>query len=123
MNWPVLMGRFCGVARGLWRPGEFVRTAEAEIAANAMVCAVNQAAFLLRRLVERQGRDFVEKGGFTESLYEARTQARAGNADAPECSLCGEAMRKRTAGKGANASKKFWGCSAYPECRGTMEVE
>lgn len=102
---------------------EFVREADAEISANAMVCAVNQAAYLLRRLVERQGRDFVEKGGFTESLYEARTQARAGNADAPECPLCGEAMRKRTAGKGANAGKEFWGCSAYPECRGTLEVE
>jgi four helix bundle suffix protein len=102
---------------------EFVRVAEAELAANAMVCAVNQAAFLLRRLVERQGRDFVEQGGFTERLYEARSQARAGNADAPECPLCGEAMRKRTAGKGANAGKEFWGCSAYPACRGTLEVE
>lgn len=102
---------------------EFVRKAEPELAANAMVCAVNQAAYLLRRLVERQSRDFVEKGGFTESLYEARTQARAETADAPECPLCGKAMRKRTVGKGANAGKEFWGCSAYPECRGTREVD
>lgn len=101
---------------------EFVREAEPEIAANAMVCAVNQAAYLLKRLVERQSRDFVEKGGFTERLYEARTQARAGNADAPECPLCGKAMRKRTAGKGTNAGKEFWGCSAYPECRGTQDI-
>jgi len=104
---------------------EFVRAAEPEIAANAMVCAVNQAAYLLRRLVEGQSRDFVEKGGFTERLYEARTQARANNgeADAPVCPLCGEAMRKRTAGKGPNAGNEFWGCSGYPECRGTLEVE
>jgi four helix bundle suffix protein len=86
---------------------EFVRAAEAEIAANAMVCAVNQAAYLLRWLLERQSRDFMEKGGFTESLYEARTKARAGNADAPECPLCGKPMRKRTAGKGTTAGKEF----------------
>ncbi len=107
---------------GLTGLTEFVREAEPEIAANAMVCAVNQAAYLLRKLVERQSRDFVEKGGFTESLYEARTKARAGDGDAPECPLCGKPMRRRTAGKGANAGKEFWGCSAYPECRGTLEV-
>ena len=104
---------------------EFVRQAEPELAANAMVCAVNQAAFLLRRLVERQSRDFVEQGGFTERLYEARVQARASNGekDAPVCPLCGEKMRKRTAGKGANAGKSFWGCPGYPECRGTLKVD
>ncbi|MDP2153869.1 MAG: restriction endonuclease [Methylotenera sp.] len=36
-----------------------------------------------------------------------------------ECPLCGSAMVKRTARKGANAGNEFWGCSAYPECRGT----
>ena len=107
---------------GLMGLTDFVRKAEPELAANAMVCAVNQAAFLLRRLVERQSRDFVEKGGFTERLYEARTQARVGNTDAPECLLCGKPMRKRTAGKGANAGKDFWGCSGYPECHGTLEI-
>lgn len=101
---------------------DFVREAEPELAANAMLCAVNQAAYLLKCLVERQAQDFVEKGGFTESLYEARTKARAGDGDAPECPLCGKAMRKRTAGKGANVGKEFWGCTGYPECRGTLEV-
>ena len=103
---------------------EFVRQAEPELAANAMVCVVNQTAYLLRRLVERQGRDFVEKGGFTERLYEARIQARTNNGeqDAPVCPLCEKLMRKRTAGKGANVGKEFWGCSGYSECRGTLEV-
>jgi four helix bundle suffix protein len=117
---PATEGRTC--LTGLTGLVEFVREAEPEIAANAMVCAVNQAAYLLKRLVERQSRDFVEKGGFTENLYEARTKARTATGNAPECPLCGEAMRKRTAGKGANAGKEFWGCSAYPECRGTLEV-
>jgi restriction system protein len=37
----------------------------------------------------------------------------------PECPLCGSAMIKRTARKGANAGNEFWGCSTYPGCRGT----
>lgn len=37
----------------------------------------------------------------------------------PDCPLCGSAMVKRTARKGANAGNEFWGCSAYPGCRGT----
>ena len=37
----------------------------------------------------------------------------------PECPLCGSGMVKRTARKGANAGNEFWGCSAYPGCRGT----
>ena len=102
---------------------KFVAKADPELAANAMLCAVNQAAYLLRRLVERQSRDFVEQGGFTERLYEVRTQARAaGAAKAPDCPLCGREMRKQTAGKGPNAGKLSWGCSGYPECRGTVEM-
>jgi restriction system protein len=40
-------------------------------------------------------------------------------ATSPECPLCGSAMVKRIARKGANAGNEFWGCSAYPECKGT----
>lgn len=40
-------------------------------------------------------------------------------ATSPECPLCGSAMVKRTARKGANAGNEFWGCSTYPGCRGT----
>lgn len=40
-------------------------------------------------------------------------------ATSPECPLCGLAMVKRTARKGVNAGNEFWGCSAYPACRGT----
>ena len=53
---------------GLTGLSEFVAQADAEIAGNAMLCVVNQAAYLLRRQVEQLGRDFVEHGGFTERL-------------------------------------------------------
>jgi len=84
---------------------------------------VNQAAYLLRRQVEQQSRDFVEHGGFTERLYAARTKARAEKESAaPVCPLCGKEMRQRIASKGAHAGKAFWGCSGYPECRGILKM-
>jgi four helix bundle suffix protein len=108
---------------GLTGLPKFIAQADAEIAGNAMLCAVNQAAYLLRRQVEQQSRDFVEHGGFTERLYAARTKARAETEPkAPACPVCGKEMRQRTAGKGPNAGQAFWGCSGYPECRGTLKM-
>jgi restriction system protein len=37
---------------------------------------------------------------------------------APKCPKCGEDMVKRIAKQGSNAGKAFWGCRAYPQCRG-----
>ncbi len=34
-----------------------------------------------------------------------------------QCPRCGAAMVLRTANKGANAGKQFYGCSAFPKCR------
>lgn len=37
----------------------------------------------------------------------------------PACPNCAGAMVRRTARKGAQAGNSFWGCAAYPKCRGT----
>lgn len=103
---------------GLAGLADFVARAEPELAANAMMCAVNQAAYLLYRQVERQSRDFLEQGGFTERLHAARTQARSAHADSPRCPECDRPMHKRVAAKGPHAGHPFWGCSGFPECRG-----
>jgi four helix bundle suffix protein len=70
-----------GVVRltGLGGLADFVAKADPELAANAMVCAVHQACYLLKRQVESQGREFLEKGGFSENLYRSRTRARRQN--------------------------------------------
>ena len=116
-----------GVVRltGLFGLTEFVEKAAPELAANAMLCAVNQAAYLLKRQLESQGETFLEKGGFTEKLYGARKRERRSDlsdrSDShPTCPLCGQSMRLRTARKGPKAGQSFWGCSGYPACRGTL---
>jgi four helix bundle suffix protein len=108
------------VLTGLAGLAEFVAKAEPEFAANAMLCAVNQASYLLKRQIQSQGRDFKEHGGFTERLHATRVQARAEQAGIPLCPVCGKPMRRRTAGK---TSSEFWGCSAYPNCKGTRDIE
>lgn len=106
---------------GLAGLAHFVGKAEPELAGNAMLCAVNQAAFLLRRLVKQQGREFADKGGFTERLYATRVKARAAaySEATPACPSCNKPMRQREARQGAHAGQRFWGCTGYPECKGT----
>jgi restriction system protein len=36
----------------------------------------------------------------------------------PACPLCGKPMVQRIARRGSNAGNRFWGCSAYPACKG-----
>lgn len=53
-----------------------IADATPEVAANTLLCLVNQAIYLLKRQIEKLEHDFVEEGGFTEKLYRVRTQRR-----------------------------------------------
>jgi restriction system protein len=41
----------------------------------------------------------------------------------PACPTCGAQMVRRVARRGANAGSEFFGCSKYPDCRGTRPIE
>ena len=43
--------------------------------------------------------------------------------EVPECPKCNSRMAYRKAGKGKNKGKVFWGCTKFPACRGTREIE
>ncbi len=100
--------------------------AAAEVAANTLICLVNQTIYLLRRQIERLERDFIEHGGFTERLYQARSEfknrPKQDDVPAPACPRCAKPMVLRTARQGPRAGQSFWGCPAYPDCRGTRPV-
>lgn len=40
----------------------------------------------------------------------------------PACPACGQTMVRRVAKRGANAGQAFWGCTGYPDCRGTLPL-
>ena len=47
-----------------------------EVAANTMICLINQETFLLARQITRLAADFEKDGGFTERLYRIRSEKR-----------------------------------------------
>jgi len=47
---------------------------------------------------------------------------KAGGTAVPSCPQCNAPMVLRTAQKGSNAGKSFWGCSHYPDCRGIRQL-
>ena len=47
-----------------------------EVAANTMICLINQETFLLGRQLARLAADCEEEGGFTERLYRIRSEKR-----------------------------------------------
>ena len=46
------------------------------VAANTMICLINQETFLLARQISRLAADFEKDGGFTERLYRIRSEKR-----------------------------------------------
>jgi restriction system protein len=54
----------------------YFENASPETAANAAICLVHQANYLLDQQLHTLEKEFVEKGGFTERLYRVRSQAR-----------------------------------------------
>jgi four helix bundle suffix protein len=106
------------------------------VVANAVICLIHQANYLLDRQVSALEQQFIQKGGYSERLAAARIderqrKARTDPSDStdrtdrtlPACPLCGKPMALRTARKGQHAGSQFWGCSGYPECKGTRKLD
>ena len=101
------------------------------VVANALICLIHQANYLLDQQIAALERRFVEDGGYSEQLAAARIAERQRQqqrpptpaAPSPACPLCGKPMVLRTARKGAQTGSQFWGCTGYPECRGTRPLD
>ena len=91
-----------------------------------MICLIHQANYLLDQQIAAIEKRFVEEGGYSEQLAAARLAHRARQpraaAGIPACPQCGKPMVLRTAKSGQNVGKQFWGCSAYPDCKGVVGV-
>jgi restriction system protein len=113
---------------------------------NTIICLIHQTNYLLDQQIAALEREFIHAGGYTEQLAAARLQergrqrgSRQHHADlsdgsdttnrsdysetAPNCPICGKRMVLRTARQGKQAGTQFWGCSVYPECKGTRKFD
>jgi four helix bundle suffix protein len=104
------------------------------VVANALICLIHQANYLLDHQISALERAFVQEGGYSERLAAARIAERQRRRDQqahtgglrpslPDCPLCGKPMVMRTARKGKSPGARFWGCAAYPTCKGTRPAE
>ena len=105
--------------------GRWLRSDNPAIVANALICLIHQANYLLDRQIAALERSFVEAGGYSEQLAAARIEQRrqVQNPTTVSCPACGKPMVVRTARHGDHPGSQFWGCSGYPACRGTRSFE
>lgn len=91
------------------------------VVANVLILLIQRTMGMLSGQLKRLGNDFLENGGFRERMYQSRCETRkelTGNDEnIPKCPECGKQMKLRTSQRG-----EFWGCSAFPECRGTRKI-
>jgi len=105
------------------------------VRANALICLINQANYLLDRQISALEKQFIEEGGYSEQLATARIVERKRKSNRtnptnpsnpsdqiPACPECSAIMVLRTAKTGKNAGKQFWGCTDYPECKGVLNL-
>jgi four helix bundle suffix protein len=104
------------------------------IVANAVICLIHQANYLLDHQIAALEQAFVQEGDYSERLAAARIAERERRRDQPnrtdpakprlpDCPLCGKPMVIRTARKGKSPGARFWGCASYPNCKGTRPAE
>ena len=100
--------------------------------ANALLCLINQANYLLDQQIAALEKAFIEDGGYSEQLATARLAERQRKKDPsnppnpsvriPPFPQCGKPTVLRTAKSGKSTGKQFWGCSTYPACQGIVSV-
>ncbi len=92
---------------------------DSSVVGNALLVLIRRGFSLMNRELcqRREELRLMDRGlGYRASEPEV-------SPDSPLCPVCGSGMRLRTAKSGKNAGSQFWGCTQYPNCCGTREVE
>ena len=81
---------------------------------------IGQHGFL--DLVRCFQKELQEYYGVEPAIAHTDEHAPAATGIPPRCPICQSPMKLRTAKRGANAGSQFWGCSRFPDCRGTLRL-
>lgn len=112
----------------------WLEAADAAVRANAIICLIHQANYLLDRQIAALEAAFIEGGGYSEQLATERLRHRRkdqsersdlterSDLKPPACPQCGGLMALRIAKAGKTPGSQFWGCAHYPECKGTLPL-
>jgi len=114
----------------------WLEAADPAVRANALICLIHQANYLLDHQIAALETAFITEGGYsellaTERLKQRRKQDQSDRSNPtdqsdlsqpPKCPTCGSLMALRTAKAGKTPGGQFWGCTAYPTCKGTQPI-
>ena len=73
------------------------------------------------KIIKRQPQPQPQPQPSTATAQQTSQNSRTATSE-PSCPKCGNAMSKRTAKQGANIGNEFWGCTTFPQCRGTIPI-
>ena len=109
-----------------------------EVVANALICLIHQANYLLDQQISALEQSFIQGGGYSEQLAAARLEFRRGEghkqdqsdrsdrtdlrAKAPACPKCSQPMLLRRVRQGERSGEQFWGCCQWPSCDGRRRM-
>ena len=105
------------------------------VRANAIICLIHQANYLLDHQIAALEQKFITEGGYSEQLAAARLAYREQKRKErknpsnlsdltdriPACPRCGRLMVLRSPKPGTHRNP-FWGCSGYPNCKMTLNI-
>lgn len=92
----------------------YIQRFKAVIMTDEQLC---DARVALERIQSKSTRE--TKRAHIQQLKEKSGQR---NTARKQCPKCGSQLVVRTARKGPNQGKQFWGCSAFPRCRYTQDI-
>ena len=107
---------------------------DSAVRANALICLIHQANYLLDHQIAALEQAFIGGGGYSEQLATERLRQRrqepprsapSPRPDLPQpppCPKCGALTVLRSAKGGQTPGSQFWGCTHYPDCKGTIPV-
>lgn len=107
---------------------------DAAVRANAIICLIHQANYLLDHQIAALEQAFIKDGGYSEQLATERLKQRSqtrsershpcdpSDRQPPSCPKCGSLTVLRTAKGGKSPGSQFWGCTRYPDCKGLLPI-
>lgn len=84
---------------------------------NVMLVDGPKLQSLLRRAKGAEGERPIRPTGTTSAV-----PADLADGSSSICPSCAKPMVRRTANRGTNAGREFWGCTGYPNCRATRPI-
>lgn len=110
---------------------ELLGSITSERAAGGFLVTSGRVTDAASKLARQAGIHILDGRQLVSELRESVTDDAALAADVPDspapesklCPRCERPMRVRTAKRGKNAGASFWGCSAFPGCRGIRPFE